>query len=39
MLRIGGDGAQCLRRRPEQDVINQKAMTSISAGTVNTTWK
>jgi LigD-like primase-polymerase len=22
MFRIGGDGAQCLRRRPEQDVVN-----------------
>ena len=41
MLWIGGDDAQCLRRCPEQDVVDDfwNAMTSISWGTVNTTWK
>ena len=44
MLRIGGDGAQCLRRRPEQDVVDHGLVLEgdrprSPAGTVNTTWK
>ena len=43
MLGIGGDRQHRLRRRPEQQVIDRalfwKAMSAISAGRVNTTWK
>ena len=42
MLRVGGDGAQRLprcRNRVVHPVWFWNAMTSISAGTVNTTWK
>ena len=41
--RIGGDGEQRLRRRPEQDIVDHRLVLecdlAISAGTVKTTWK
>ena len=44
MLRIGGDGAQRLGRRPEQDGVDRlpcsgRRSRPTGAGRVNTTWK